>query len=188
MKTKILLLCGAIGMGMISTSYAGTTTGTINAELVLTTGCLVNGQPGTSSVNFGTLNFGTSPATFTTLTATLVGTAGNGIYVKCSAGSTYNVQITGSDSAPATVYGTVSSQPRYLINATTPSIAVAYTLYPSTAYSTPIANNTNLTANGTTDATLGQNYEIFGQIAGGGDNPSIPAGTYADTINVAVNY
>ncbi|MDU6388017.1 MAG: SCPU domain-containing protein, partial [Pantoea sp.] len=41
---------------------------------------------------------------------------------------------------------------------------------------------------GTTDPTLGTNYAIYGRVVGGGFNPLIPAGTYTDTINVAVNY
>ena len=168
MKLKLFLLAAAgLTSALPAVTFAATTTGTINATLTLTTGCLVNGQSATTGVNFGTLNFGSSAATFDTLNATLVGASGNGIYVRCTTGQTYNVQVTSSNEAPATVFGTVSGQPRYLILG---------------------SNNTNIAASGTTDPTLGTNYAIYGRVVGGGFNPLIPAGTYTDTINVAVNY
>lgn len=116
MKLKLFLLATSLSAALApATVFAATTTGTINATLTLTTGCLVNGQSATSGVNFGTLNFGSSAATFDTLNATLVGASGNGIFVRCTTGQTFNVQVTSSNTAPATIYGTVSGQPRYLI-------------------------------------------------------------------------
>lgn len=188
MKMKLFLLGCGLGLGVASSGFAATTTGTINATLVLTTGCLVNGQTATTGVNFGTLDFGSSAATFDTLNATLVGALGNGIFVRCTTGQTYNVQLTSSNAAPATVFGEVTAQPRYLVLGSNATQGIAYTLYNSTSYTTPIANNTNLTSTGTTDQTNGDNYPIYGRITGGGFNAAIPAGTYTDTINVAVNY
>ncbi|AXU97620.1 MAG TPA: SCPU domain-containing protein [Erwinia persicina] len=191
MKMKLLLLGCGLSLGVASSGYAATTTGSIAAKLILTAGCLVNGQLATNStgVNFGNLDFGTSPATFDTLSATLVGSLGNGIFVRCSTGSTYSVQITSSSAKPTTVYGAETTQPRYLINATTATVGIAYTLYGSTNYTTPIANNTNLVSAGTPDPANGDNYPIYGRITGGGNNNvAIPAATYQDTINVAVNY
>ncbi|MDF7648283.1 spore coat protein U domain-containing protein [Candidatus Pantoea formicae] len=188
MKLKLFLLASSLTMALPVTTYAASTTGTIAATLTLTTGCLVNGQSATTGVNFGSLNFGTSAATFDSLGATLVGSSGNGIYVRCTTGQTFNVQVTGSNTAPATVYGTVSTQPRYLRLGSDNTQGIAYTIYSDAAYTTAIANNTNIAASGTTDATLGTNYAIYGRIVGGGYNPIIPAGTYTDTINVSVNY
>lgn len=191
MKTKLFLLGCGLSLGVASSGFAATTTGTIAAKLILTAGCLVNGQLATNQtgVNFGTLDFGTSAATFDSLSATLVGSVGNGIYVRCSTGSTYSVQITSSSAKPTTVYGAETAQPRYLINATTATVGIAYTLYSNTNYTTPIANNTNLVSTGTADPINGDNYPIYGRITGGGtNNVTIPAATYQDTINVAVNY
>ncbi|MDF2786111.1 MAG: polyketide synthase [Pantoea eucrina] len=189
MKTKLFLMAAGLYAGLTSVAaLAATTTGAINATLTLTTGCLVNGQSATTGVNFGTLNFGSSAATFDTLNATLVGAAGSGIYVRCTTGQTFNVQVTSSSGAPGTVYGTVSGQPRYLILGSDNTQGIAYTLYSDAAFTTAIANNTNIAASGTTDPTLGTNYAIYGRVVGGGFNPLIPAGTYTDTINVAVNY
>lgn len=190
MKTKLFLLGCGLSLGVVSSAYAVTTTGTITARLVLTAGCLVNGQvaaPG-SIGNLGLLEFASGPATFDIKTATLVGTVGNGIFVRCSTGSTYSVQITSSSAKPTTVYGTETAQPRYLISGTTATIGIAYSLYANTDYTTPIANNTNLVAAGTADPVYGDNYPIYGRIAGGGNTSAIPAATYTDTINVAVNY
>ena len=188
MKLKLFLLAASLSAGLPAVSLAATTTGTINATLTLTTGCLVNGQSATTGVNFGTLDFGSSAATFDTLNATLVGSAGNGIFVRCTTGQTYNVQVTSSNTAPATVYGDVSGQPRYLVLGADATQGIAYTLYSDAAFTTAIANNANLTPSGTTNATLGDNYPIYGRVTGGGFNAAIPAGTYTDTINVAVNY
>ena len=188
MKMKLLLVGCGLGLGVACSGFAATTTGTIGATLVLTTGCLVNGQSGTSGVNFGTLDFGTSAATFSTLNATLVGSQGNGFYVRCTTGQTYSVQITGSRAAPATVYGTPGAQPRYLILGSDATQGITYTLYSDAAYTNAIANNTNLTANGTASPTLGDLYQMYGRVQGGGFNAAIPAGTYTDSIGVAVNY
>ena len=188
MKFKRFLLAANLATATPSVALAATTTGTINATLTLTTGCLVNGQSATTGVNFGTLDFGSRAATFDTLNATLVGASGNGIYVRCTTGQTYNVQVTSSNTAPDTVYGTVSASPRYLLLGSDNTQGIAYTLYSDAALSTAIADNTDIAPSGTTDATLGTNYAIYGQVVGGDFNPVIPAGTYTDTINVAVNY
>ena len=189
MKLKLFLFAAAAMTTAIpSLTFAATTTGTINATLTLTAGCLVNGQSATTGVNFGTLDYGSSAATFETLNATLVGTAGNGIFVRCTVDQPFNVQVTSSNAAPGTVYGTVSAAPRYLLLGTDNTQGIAYTLYSDAAFSTAIANNTDIAPSGTTDPTLGTNFAIYGQVAGGGFNPVIPAGTYTDTINVAVNY
>ncbi|PKH25369.1 polyketide synthase [Enterobacterales bacterium CwR94] len=188
MKLKLFLVTCGLAASVIPSAWSATTTGTINATLTLTTGCLVNGSSATTGVNFGTLNFGSHAATFDTLQATLQNAIGSGIYVRCTTGQAYNVQITGSNAAPATTYGTVTSAPRYLILGSDTTVGIAYSLYGSTAFTTPLANNTNLTPSGTPDPTNGDNYPIYGRIAGGGFNAAIPAGTYTDTINVAVNY
>jgi spore coat protein U-like protein len=189
MKFKLFLLA-AVGMSMACpiTVFAASTTGTINATLTLTTGCLVNGSSATTGVNFGRLDFGSSAATFDTLNATLVGAAGTGIFVRCTTGQTYSVQVTSSNPAPATVYGTVSGQPRYLTLGSDNTQGIAYTLYSDAAFTTAIANSTDIAPSGTTDPSIGTNYAIYGRVVGGGFNPLIPAGNYTDTINVAVSY
>ncbi|MBK0002406.1 spore coat protein U domain-containing protein [Erwinia sp. S38] len=188
MKIKLFLLGCGLTMG-VATSGIAATTGTIAATLTLTAGCLVNGQPALTNANFGTLNFGSQVATFGALQAAVTGSQGAGIFVRCTAGEDYNLQITGStNTAPTTVFGTApATGARYLIRASDPTRGVAYGLYPSAASTTPIVNNTTVTPLGTADQTYGDNYTIFGKIAGG-NSTLVPVGVYVDTINVAVNY
>lgn len=194
MKTKLFLLGCALGLGVASSGFAATSTGTINVTLTLTNGCLVNGQPApaTGNIALGTLDFGTSTTIFTDLNAVLVGTAGNGIWVRCTTGSTPTVQVTGSTNTapaePTNIFGAVTTAPRYLKTAADSTRAIAYSLYPTDTSTTPIANGVNLTPSATTSPTLGTNYPIYGRITQGGNNPLIPAGVYTDTITVAINY
>ena len=188
MNMKLFLVGCGLSLGVASSSFAATT-GTINATLTLTTGCLVNGQPETTNVDFGDLDFGTHAATFTTLSATLIGSAGNGIFVNCTEDEAYNVRILSSKAAPTqTPFGDESSQPRYLLLDGGTVTGIAYTLYNDSGFSAVIANGEDLVANGTPDATLGENYPIYARITGGNNNPNIPVGTYTDIINVVVNY
>ncbi|WNN43706.1 MULTISPECIES: Csu type fimbrial protein [Winslowiella] len=189
MKMKLFLMGCGLSLGVASSGFAATTTGTINATLTLTTGCLVNGQPTTTNVDFGDLSFGTSAATFDTLTATLVGPVGNGIYVNCTNDEDYNVQIDSSNGAPSgDTYGDVTASPRYLLLDSDNTQGIAYTLYNDAGFATVIADGADLTASGTPDPVNGENYPIYGRITGGDYNANIPVGTYSDTINVVVNY
>lgn len=62
-KTLLVLASGALALAGHS-AHAVTSSGTINATLTLTNGCLINGSPNQSGINFGSLDFGTHPATF----------------------------------------------------------------------------------------------------------------------------
>lgn len=190
MKMKLFLLGCSLGLGVANTGIAATATGSFAVTLTLEAACLVNGQLAANGMSLGTLDFGTQPATFTSLSGTLVSPPGtNGITVFCTTGLTNNVQITGSNTAPtnaATTYGTASASPRYMLLTGTPTVAITYSLYNVTTGGTPIANNTNLT--GTTSPTTGTNYPIYGRVTGGGLNTAIPAGVYNDTVNVLVTY
>lgn len=188
MNVKFVLLACWLGCGLAGFARAVTTTGTINATLTLTNGCLINGDPATSSANFGTLDFGTHPATFNSLNATLTGATGDGIRVRCTDGATYSVQITGSNNAPVNVYGAETASPRFLVLGSDASQGIAYTLYNDAAFTTPIANNTSLTASGIPDPVNGNIYPVYARVTQGGNSTSVPAGTYTDTINVQVVY
>lgn len=188
MKIKLFLLGCGLGLGVATSGFA-VTTGVINARLVLTTGCLVNGQPGVTNADFGTLDFGTSVATFDSLEATLSGSVGTGIFVRCTADEDFSVQVVNSNLKPATVFGNESTTgQRYLIHDSDASTGISYTLYPSAASSDPIVNGVRIDPVGNPDPINGYNYPIVGRIEGGGNNATIPIGTYLDTINVSVTY
>ncbi|MFT4463548.1 MAG: spore coat U domain-containing protein [Sodalis sp. (in: enterobacteria)] len=190
--TKTLLAVGCLaGVFCCYSARAAEAAGTINATLTLTNGCLINDDPATTNANFGNLDFGTHAATFDTLEATMSGAIGDGIRVRCSDGAaSYIVQITGSSNpAPSnTPYGTVTANAHNMTLTTDPTQAVAYTLYNDAGFTSAIANGTNLTAASNSDPVNGEIYPIYGRITGGGNSTNIPAGTYADVINVQITY
>ncbi|MCT4705994.1 spore coat U domain-containing protein [Enterobacteriaceae bacterium H16N7] len=187
-KIFLLTLC-ASGLLLGTTSaQAVTSSGTIAATLTLTNGCLINGSPAQNGINFGTLNFGTSPATFNQLTTTLTGASGgNSFGIQCTNGATYTVQVTGStNGAPTTAVGTPGTPARYLINTADATQGVAYSIYSDNAFANVIANNTAIPKASTTAGV--DNYIVYGRIQGGGNSVTVAPGTYTDTINVSVTY
>ena len=110
MKRKLLLICAGtlLTATTVHQALAVTSSGTIGATLTLTNGCLINGSPTQNGINFGTLDFGTHPATFSTLTTQLTGASGGNTFtIQCTTAS-YTVAITGNtnSTAPGTVVGT----------------------------------------------------------------------------------
>lgn len=183
-----LMLCGSGLLCGINGAQAVSSSGTINATLTLTNGCLINGSPAQGGINFGTLDFGTHPATFSTLTTTLAGAAGgNSFGIQCTTGSTYTVQVTGStNGAPTTTVGTPGTPARYLVNTTDATQGVAYSIYSDSAFNNVITNNAAIPKASTTAGV--DNYIVYGRIQGGGDSVTVKPGTYSDIINVSVNY
>ncbi|MGL4724887.1 MAG: Csu type fimbrial protein [Scandinavium sp.] len=187
-KIRLLIATGSLLALVSSGAQAVTSSGTIAATLTLTNGCLINGQPTQSGINFGTLDFGTHPATFSQLTTQLTGASGgNSFSVQCTT-SSYTVQITGNanSTAPGTVIGTPGTPARYLINTTNAAQGVAYSLYSDSGYSNVVANGAPLPIASTTGGV--DNYTLYGRISGGGNSVTVVPGTYTDTINVSVTY
>ena len=189
MNKRLLLALSASSLLLVtSAGNAVTSSGTITATLTLTNGCLINGSPNQNGINFGTLNFGEHPATFSTLTTQLTGAAGgNSFGIQCTTDS-YTVQITGTTNtvAPATVVGTPGTPARYLVNTANATQGVAYSLYSDSGFSNVIANNAPLPVASTAGGV--NNYTLFGRIQGGGNSVTVVPGTYSDTINVSVIY
>ncbi|RAU37123.1 spore coat protein U domain-containing protein [Enterobacter sp. ECC-175] len=190
MKRQRLLICAGalLSGGLAMQAQAVTSSGSIGVTLTLTNGCLINGSPSQNGINFGTLDFGTHPATFSTLTTQLTGASGGNTFtIQCTTAS-YTVAVTGNTNttAPGTVAGTPGTPARYLINTTSTTRGVAYSLYSDSGFNNVVANNAALpiasTANGV------DSYTLYGRITGGGNSVSVLPGTYTDTINVSVNY
>lgn len=189
MKRKLLL----IGMGSMlamaaSNAVAVTSNGTIGATLTLSNGCLINGSPTQNGINFGTLDFGTHPATFSTLTTQLAGASGGNTFtVQCTTAS-YSVAITGNtnSTAPSTVVGTPGTPARYLVNATNTAQGVAYSLFSDSGFNNIVANNAPIPVASTAGGV--DSYTLYGRITGGGNSVTVVPGTYTDTINVSVTY
>ena len=85
MKTSFICAGTLLTAATVGQALAVTSSGTIGATLTLTNGCLINGSPTQNGINFGTLDFGTHPATFSTLTTQLTGASG---------GNTFTIQCT----------------------------------------------------------------------------------------------
>ena len=71
-KIRLSLIIGVAVMS-VNNADAVTSSGTIGATLTLSNGCLINGSPSQTGISFGTLDFGTQPATFSQLTTQLSG-------------------------------------------------------------------------------------------------------------------
>lgn len=186
-KLLYVLVSGVLIMAAQS-ARAVTSSGTIGATLTLTNGCLINGSPSQNGINFGTLDFGTHPATFSQLTTQLTNASGgNSFGIQCTT-TDYTVQVTGNtnSTAPGTVVGTPGTPARYLVNAANTTQGVAYSLYSDSGFSNVITNNTNIPRASTTGGV--DNYTLYGRISGGGNSVSVVPGTYTDTINVSVTY
>ena len=189
MKKNVWLSgCGFALVLLSSAAQAVTSSGTIGATLTLTNGCLINGSPAQSGINFGTLNFGTYPGTFSTITTQLTGASGGNTFtVQCTTGASFTVQVTGStNAAPTTVIGTPGTPGRYLVNTGDATQGVAYSIFSDSAFNNQITNNTTIPAASTTGGI--SSYTIYGRIQGGGNSVSVVPGTYTDTINVSVTY
>lgn len=187
MKAKSLTLIAFCCMAFSFPAAAVVSTGTVNATLTLTNGCLINGSPNQSGIQFGTLDFGTHPATFSTLSATFSGSSGSTFGIQCTSGVAYTVVVTSStNTAPTTVTGTVGNPARYLVSTTDATQGIAYSLYSDAGLTTIIPNGLALTKTSTTGSV--DNYTLYGGIQGGGNSTAVKAGTYNDVINITVNY
>lgn len=187
-KIYLVLVAAGLASGALSPAFAVTSNGTIGATLTLTNGCLINGSPGQNGINFGTLDFGTHPATFSELTTQLTGAGGgNSFGIQCTTAN-YTVQVTGNTNvtAPGTTIGTPGTPARYLMNPANTSQGVAYRLYSDSSFNNEITNNTPIPKANTTAGV--DNYTLYGRIQGGGNSVTVNPGIYTDTINVSVIY
>lgn len=77
-----------VALAWVSAAQAATTvTGQISSTLILTNSCLVNGVGGTTGLNFGTINFGTTNSQFTTQSGQVLGGGGGALSIQCSSGT-----------------------------------------------------------------------------------------------------
>ncbi|MDU6454407.1 MAG: spore coat protein U domain-containing protein [Enterobacter hormaechei] len=170
MKRTLLFICAGtlLTAATVGQALAVTSSGTIGATL--------------------TFDFGTHPATFSTLTTQLTGASGGNTFtIQCTTAS-YTVAITGNTNAtaPGTVVGTPGTPARYLVNTANAAQGVAYSLYSDSGYNNVIANNAALPVASTAGGV--NSYTLYGRITGGGNSVTVVPGTYTDTINVSVTY
>ena len=165
-------------LGLILTGpvqAATTVSGTVNASLVLTSSCLINGVVGAGGAVFGALDFGTTTTLFDTANAQVMSGAG-ALKVLCSARTTPAITLgTGAHDGLAAAQGT-----RALANG---SNYVGYDLYSDSGHTTLVAIGGNVTLPLSTGVE--QTVNIYGKATG---KSGLPAGTYSDTITVVLTF
>lgn len=172
-----------------SAHAAGSMAGQLNAQMTLQAGCIISGAPGAGAtgVNFGTLDFGTQPATFTgTLLATASGGAGGAgaTQILCSPDVTA-LSISVSAGNNAGQGGAVGAGARAMKLGT--SSFLPYEVYSdaamTSAYPTS-ASAIGVTLPGTGDALP---LPIFGRIHK--TSPAaLTSGTYTDVLQVTLSW
>ena len=174
----MLLMFGTPGTALAQLS------GTLDAQLTLTTACGLVGSNGTSGLDFGVLDFGTQPATFSgVLTAQASGLSGF-TQVVCSADVTeVTIKIDGGNNAGQG--SGVGTGTRALTAGG--SNYVPYEVYSTAGTGSPYPiNGAGRTV---TIATPGQPFAlpIFGRVNKTSPN-ALSAGNYADTLQVTIEF
>jgi spore coat protein U-like protein len=175
----LVLTAGLVALAGIMAApaeAAGSVTGTIGVSLNVSAACAVNGGTATSGAlgQIGAIAFADQPGVFGNVDASLVATGGgSGLSVLCSPGLT-----------PAMTIGAGthdSSSVHHLANGPT---TVAYHLYSDAAHTSEIAigQQVSLGTSGTSALAL----PIYAGVNSGG--AALPAGAYADTVQVTLSW
>ncbi|MBN3787165.1 spore coat protein U domain-containing protein [Burkholderia sp. Ac-20353] len=187
MKTqwKVLVAVACASACMTANAQSNQLAGTVQSQLVLTTGCAINSGSGSvGSTNFGTLDFGTQPSGFTgALTTKAAGSgAGGTTQVTCSPDVT-SVQVTidgGQNAAKGTAVGTGT---RALANG---SAYVPYEVFADNARAKQYVAGT---VQSVPVPTPGAAFDlpIYG-VVNKTSSDALAAGTYTDTLNVTLGW
>jgi spore coat protein U-like protein len=166
-----------LGLALASGAQAATTvTGQITSSLILTSSCQVNGSGGSTGLNFGALNFGTTDSLFTSATGQVLGGGGGALSILCSSGTTPSVKVRAgahdgqSPGGSRALYDGVANY-------------VPYDLYTDAGHSQLLAIDGVINLSASTG--VAQTVNIYGQAVG---KAGLPAGTYTDTIAVELTF
>lgn len=174
--TKKILTTPALILGscLFVFNASADVSGTIDATLTLSDGCVINGDPGSSDVSFGSIGFGAQPAIFDQVEGQVLGSGGsNGIEILCSPGvnATFVIQSGLHDGQGA------SGQ--HAMKHTAENDYIGYTLFSDAARTTSVQLNTPLALPEFTGNA--QVLELWGMAWGNGAHN---AGVYSDTLTV----
>ncbi|MGF0241288.1 Csu type fimbrial protein [Rhodococcus sp. IEGM1300] len=176
------MLVSRIGLSLLgltlatSVTAATTVTGQISSTLILTSSCLVNGTAGTTGLNFGTVNFGTTTSLFTEADGQVLGGGGGALSVQCSSGTTPTITV-GAGAHDAQSSGGTRAMYDGVAN------YVPYDFYTDAAHSQLLAINGVINLTASTGQT--QAVNIYGKAVG---KAGLPAGTYTDTVSVQLTF
>jgi spore coat protein U-like protein len=176
------MLVSRIGLSLLgltlgaSAQAATTVTGQITSSLILTSSCQVNGASGSSNLNFGALNFGTTNSLFTAATGQVLGGGGGALSILCSSGTTPSVKVRAGANDGKSPGGS-----RALFDGV--GNYVPYDLYTDAGHSQLLAIDGVINLSASTG--VAQTVNIYGQAMG---KAGLPAGTYTDTIAVELTF
>lgn len=170
------LFLAGLGLALCSQAQAATVTGNINASLVLISSCQVNGSTATTGVNFGSLNFGTQTALFTTAGAQVLGGGGGAMSILCSNGAIPVIKVGAGAHDGQSAGGT-----RALYDGV--GNYVPYDFFTDSGLTTPLAINGTITLPTSTGAA--QTVNLYGKAVG---KAGLPPGTYTDTVAVELSF
>ncbi|QIH11940.1 MULTISPECIES: spore coat protein U domain-containing protein [Pseudomonas] len=166
-----------LGLILFNQAQAATTvTGQISASLILTSSCLVNGVGGTTGLNFGALNFGTTNSLFTEADAQVLQGGGGALSIQCSSGTSPTLKIAAGINDGKSTGGT-----RALYDGV--ANYVPYDLYTDSAHTQLVAINGVINLGASTGAA--QSVNLYGKATG---KAGLPAGTYTDTVSVVLSF
>lgn len=166
-----------LGLALASGAQAATTvTGQITSSLILTSSCQVNGSGGSTGLNFGALNFGTTDSLFTSATGQVLGGGGGALSILCSSGTTPSVKVRAGAHDGQSPGGS-----RALFDGV--ANYVPYDLYTDAGHSQLLAIDGVINLSASTG--VAQTVNIYGQAVG---KAGLPAGTYTDTIAVELTF
>ncbi|WP_079227245.1 spore coat U domain-containing protein [Pseudomonas putida] len=169
-------MLAGFGLAMAVHAQAATVTGNITSTLTLTSACQVNGAGGTTGLNFGNLNFGTTDALFTTANAQVLGGGGGAMSILCSAGTVPVIKV-----RAGTHDGQSSGGTRALADGA--GNFVPYDFYTDAGRTQLLAVDGTITL--PTSTGVAQTVNLYGQARG---KAGLPAGTYTDTVAVELSF
>ncbi|ODS52698.1 MAG: hypothetical protein ABS36_16810 [Acidobacteria bacterium SCN 69-37] len=164
----------------------GTLDGTLGATFELTSSCVISGDSATTGANFGSLDFGSKPATFTGIvTAQATGGAGGPgpTQILCSPDVT-SIAVAVSAGAHAGEGSTIGAGSRALAQSTS---YIPYDVYADAGHATVYPSNGTPVAVTVPSPGTAFALPVYGRI----DKTSpvaVAVGTYADTLTVTIEF
>ncbi|MGF6391985.1 Csu type fimbrial protein [Pseudomonas plecoglossicida] len=169
-------ILAGLGLALATDAHAATVTGTISSTLTLTAACQVNGSSGTSGLNFGSLNFGSQDALFTTAPGQVLGGGGGAMSILCSAGTVPAIRVRAGAHDGQSAGGT-----RALADGS--GNFVPYDFYTDAGHTQLLAIDGTITL--PTSTGVAQTVNLYGQARG---KAGLPAGVYTDTVAVELSF
>lgn len=180
------VLAAPLLLGWIAPAQAQSLSGTLNAQMTLTAGCLVLGGSGaTSSINLGSLTFPVQAATFTGQVPTVVtgGPAGAGVtQIICSPNITGVTVTIGPGQHPGQGTG-VGTGSRAMANGAS---FIPYDVFPDASHTTAYTANAPVSVPISIPGSAFP-LPIYG-LVNKTDPAALPAGTYSDQLQVTLTF